>query len=148
MTNHIKEFEDDWQSPMYRRIDELIEDSHPDHCMEGTSAAGYWKLMALAAWAESRYPDKFDELVVDEYYRCGLRDEADDNERTDYQFAQTADGVSVSNFDLVFWKHAPEMRFYPVSKSLAVPVDGGASEPMAEMYSTRELARSSKQRVP
>lgn len=58
--------------------------------------------------------------------------------------AYTKDGVKVTGSDVVYWMYGyypDHPGFYPMSRSLAVKVGGGCSEPMSEMYSTRQKAQ-------
>lgn len=56
--------------------------------------------------------------------------------------AKTADGVSVTGSDVVFWKFDPSRAFRAMNSYSAIPIGGGSSEPMVEMYSTREAAEA------
>jgi len=62
--------------------------------------------------------------------------------------AITADGETVTGNDHVFWKWNPDKPFLPMSKWSAVPVQGGASEPIVEMYSTPEAASEAAESTP
>jgi len=55
--------------------------------------------------------------------------------------AWTADEVMVFGSDIVYWQFNPNKPFHPMYRFSAVPIGGGASEPMTEMYSTKQAAR-------
>ena len=54
---------------------------------------------------------------------------------------RTADGVEVDKQTEVFWKYGPAEPFRAIGRWSAIPVDGGSSEPMCEMYSTQAMAQ-------
>ena len=57
----------------------------------------------------------------------------------------TADGVEVTESSVVFWIYNPDMEFHPVSAYLAIPVSGGVSEPMCEMYGSQDAAKKARE---
>lgn len=60
--------------------------------------------------------------------------------------AQTADGVSVSGADTVYWVFDPNKTFHPVSKYTAARHGFGTREPMAEMFSSQQAALHARQK--
>lgn len=75
-----------------------------------------------------------------------LRERCERAEAVVAKLPKTADGVPIPPGVHVYWKYNPQLEFIPLGRLSAVPAVGGASEPMSEMYSTREAAQAAKER--
>jgi len=58
---------------------------------------------------------------------------------------KTADGVTVSGANIVYWVHSPDKEFHPVSHYTAARRGIGTREPMAEMFSSKQAALLARQ---
>ncbi len=62
---------DAWVAIMHANTETMLDD---ENTLEALGAGGYWKVMAVAAWAEKHRPEFVEQLVTREYLACLWRE--------------------------------------------------------------------------